>query len=278
MSGKNILQMEKSAMERWRSGDPMGWAEISADEITYVDPGLTKPIIGLEDYRRFLKTLEDKIHYQHSDFIDPRIVLAGDAAVLTYNYRSSSDDSTASTLWNTTEVYARLAGEWKIVHTHWSFVNHTRPAFVEIPLPVELTPPAFSGILGEVMALESTAMNRWRNGDPYGFIEISSPEVTYFDTGTAQRVNGRDALKQLYDARAGQIFYQVMDFIDPQVQVHGDLAVLFYRFLSTFLNPDGSIASRTPWNCTEVYIKHHDTWQIAHTHWSLIQGVIVGVK
>jgi hypothetical protein len=28
------------------------------------------------------------------------------------------------------------------------------------------------------------AMERWRKGDPWGFIEISAPEVTYFDTGT----------------------------------------------------------------------------------------------
>jgi hypothetical protein len=67
----------------------------------------------------------------------------------------------------------------------------------------------------------------------WGFLEISAPEVTYFDTGTPQRINGREALRAEYALREGKIFYAVMDFIDPQVQVCGDMAVLFYRFLST---------------------------------------------
>ncbi len=30
-----ILSLENGAMERWRHGDPWGWTEISAEEITY---------------------------------------------------------------------------------------------------------------------------------------------------------------------------------------------------------------------------------------------------
>jgi hypothetical protein len=44
-----------------------------------------------------------------------------------------------------------------------------------------------------------------------------------------------------------------MDFIEPGVQVCGDMPVLFYRFLSSWLNTDGSVLKRAPWNCTEVY-------------------------
>ena len=42
-----ILSLENGAMERWRKGDPWGWAEISAEDVTYFDPNLTKPIVGL---------------------------------------------------------------------------------------------------------------------------------------------------------------------------------------------------------------------------------------
>ena len=48
---ETILSLEQAAMERWRNGDPWGWAELSAEEITYVDPGLTRPIVGLEAYK-----------------------------------------------------------------------------------------------------------------------------------------------------------------------------------------------------------------------------------
>ena len=273
---ETILSLEKGAMERWRNGDPWGWAEISARQVTYVDPGLTQPIVGLEAYRAYLKQIEGQIHYQVSEFIDPRVVVVGDGAILSYNYRSTSTTPggavLSQALWNTTEVYFRLEGKWQIVHTHWSFVRHKLPARLEVPIQVELSAQEYPGVLGKVMALESAAMERWRKGDPWGFTEISAPDVTYFDSGTPQRINGLQALKAEYATRVGQIHYDVMEFIDPRVQVCGDMAVLFYRFFSTTLNADGSISTRTPWNCSEVFVRMRGGWKIAHTHWSLIKG------
>lgn len=272
-----ILSLEKSAMERWRKGDPWGFVELCDEDICYVNPGLTRPILSLDEYIAFREPQRGKIHYQISEFIQPRVVIAGDAAVLTYNYRSAetNPDGTikTETYWNTTEVYFKRLEQWKIVHTHWSYLLHKQPERVEVPLPVQSPPAEYSGVLAELMALESAAMERWRKGDPGGFLDLYAPEVTYMDTGTKQRVNGRDAMSARYKQLEGQIFYEVMDFIDPQVRVGGELAVLFYRFLSTRLKPDGSIASRTPWNCTEVYRKIDGQWRIIHNHWSLINGV-----
>lgn len=272
----SILTLENNAMERWRNGDPGGFVELSAEEITYIDPGLTAPIVGLQDFTQYMQQFEGQINYQRSEFIDPRVVFAGDAAVLSYNYRSSkiSPEGTVLSLtpWNATEVYFRLSGQWRIAHTHWSFIRHRLPERVEVPVTMQLSPKEYSGTLGEVMALESAAMERWRKGDPWGFIEISAPHVTYFDTGTPQRINGREALRDEYAQREGKIFYDVMDFLDPRVQVCGDMAVLTYRFLSTWLKPDGSIAHRTPWNCSEVFLRINSQWKIVHTHWSFIRG------
>jgi ketosteroid isomerase-like protein len=246
--------------------------------VTYIDPGLTRPIVGLDDYKAYLKQIEGEIHYQRSEFIDPEIVVIGDAAVLSYNYRSSvcSPEGTviSQTPWNTTEVYFRRDGQWRIVHTHWSYLKHRLPESVEVPVPVQLSPREYDGVLGEVMALESAAMERWRKGDPWGFVELYAPDITYFDTGTPQRLNGLEAMKAEYAQRQreGKIFYDVMDFIDPKVQVCGDMAVLTYRFFSTRLNPDGSVSSRSPWNCSEVYARLDRNWRILHNHWSFIRG------
>jgi ketosteroid isomerase-like protein len=273
---ETILNLEKGAMERWRNGDPLGFVEISSKDICYVDPGLTKPILGLEAYTEYMKQVAGKIFYQKSEFIDPRVAVFGDAALLTYNYRSSvlTPEGTISsqTPWNCTEVFTRLEGEWRIVHNHWSFIKHHSPAMVEVPLAVFSEQIEYSGVLGELMTLESEAMERWRKGDPWGFIGLSAPQVTYFDTGTPERINGRQALSAEYKLREGKIFYEVMDFIEPWLQVCGDMAVLFYRFLSTHVNPDGSVTSRVPWNCTEVFLRINSNWKIIHTHWSLIRG------
>jgi len=237
---------------------------------------LSKPIEGLEAYKAYLKQFEGKINYQISEFIDPKIKRFGNLAVLTYNYRDAKTDANDSIseqwFWNTTEVYCLLDSEWKIIHTHWSYINQKLPEQIEVPVSIKQPRIEYNVVLGELMALEFAAMERWRKGDPWGFTEISAQEVTYFDTGTPKRLDGLEALKAEYTKRVGKIHYDVMEFIDPKILVHGDAAVLFYRFFSTHLNPDGSIASRIPWNCTEVYSRIDGKWKIVHTHWSYING------
>ena len=273
-----IMSLENNAMERWRNGDPLGWAEISDKNLIYTDPGLTKPIEGLEAYKNYLKQFEGKINYQVSEFINPKVKRYGNLAVLTYNYRDAkkNEDGVISDqyLWNTTEVYLLKNDEWKIVHTHWSFINNKLPEQTEVPVLVTQTNIEYKGVLGELMKLESAAMERWRKGDPWGFTDICDGDVTYFDTGTPRRIDGLTALKSEYAKRVGKIHYDVMEFIDPKLILYGNTAVLFYRFFSTNLNPDGSIASRTPWNCSEVFVKINNQWKIVHTHWSFINGTV----
>ena len=271
-----ILSLEKQAMERWRNGDPWGFVELSAEDITYIDPGLTSPIVGLEKYRAYMKQIEGQVHYERSEFIEPKVVVIGDAAVLTYNYHSigvnEEGEIRFQTPWNVTEVYFRREKGWQIVHGHFSYLLHKLPESLEIPLPVQMTHPNHVGIFGEVLGLERKAMERWSRGDPWGFIELSAPDVIYFDTDTPQRINGREALRAEYAKREGKISYDVMDFIDPRVQVCGEVAVMTYRFLSTWLNPHASVSHRTPWNCTEVFARQAGEWKIIHTHWSFIGG------
>jgi uncharacterized protein (TIGR02246 family) len=274
---ETIMALENTAMERWRRGDPFGWTDISAEDVIYVEPNLAKPIIGLEAYKDYFKPVAGQIIYQGSEFIDPEIIIVGDAAVLSYNYRSTVNSPEGDILnqlyWNASEVYFKVGYKWKIVHTHWSYAPHKLPEYVEVPIPLQFPQQPYAGVLAELMALESAAMERWRKGDPNGFMELYAPEVTYFDSGTLKRIDGWDALKKEYDSRAGKIFYEVMDFIDPQVRVLGDMAVLSYRFFNINLNADGSVANRTPWNCSEVYAKREGQWKIIHSHWSFIKGI-----
>lgn len=264
---QDILVLELSALDGWCDGNPLGWAEISGESVIYIDLCSSSPLIGSIELRRHLNSFIGKTHSPRKAVLKPRIVLKEDAALLTY-MAVFNDES-----WNVTSVYFRQDNDWKLVHGHRSLVNHTQPAATEVPLLVKNGGQSFEGLIQDLMILESGAMERWRKGDPWGFIEISAPDVTYFDTGTRQRIDGRKALEAEYALREGKIFYDVMDFIDPLLLVQQDMAVLVYRFLSTWLNPDGSVARRVPWSCTEVYVKYDDRWLINHTHWSIIQGV-----
>ncbi len=118
-------------------------------------------------------------------------------------------------------------------------------------------------IANEIIGMERAALERWNHGDPYGFLEISHPDVVYFDPSQERRLNGLAALTSLYEPVGGQIRVDRYEIIDPKVQVYGDVALLTYNYLSE------RQGETQHWNCTEVYLKSPGSpWRIVHTHWS----------
>jgi ketosteroid isomerase-like protein len=113
-----------------------------------------------------------------------------------------------------------------------------------------------------LIALESAALERWGNGDPSGFLEISAPDVVYFDPYLEMRVDGLEALTQLYKTIWGQIHFDRFELLNPLVQTDSELAVLTFNYVSY----TGDKQSR--WNCTEVYRNDKEGWRIIQTHWS----------
>jgi hypothetical protein len=116
-----------------------------------------------------------------------------------------------------------------------------------------------------ILRMERAALDRWAHGDPDGFLEISDPDVVYFDPGQPRRLNGIGELRHLYDGLRGKVKIDHYELIDPKVQIDGNMAVLTFNFVST--GSEGEMR----WNTTEVYRCHHGTWRIIQTHWSLTQ-------
>lgn len=117
-----------------------------------------------------------------------------------------------------------------------------------------------------ILALEREALHRWCRGDPYGFLEISAPEVVYFDPFIAQRLDGLEALSQYYEKLRGQIFANRFEIRNPLIQSLDSGAVLTFNFVSW-----DDTGHEHRWNCTEVYQCREGNWKIIQTHWS-IQG------
>jgi ketosteroid isomerase-like protein len=114
-----------------------------------------------------------------------------------------------------------------------------------------------------IIAMESAALDRWGNGDPSGFLEISAPDVVYFDPNLEQRIDGRDALGKYYETIRGKVSFERYELLNPLVQQVGDVAVLTFNFVSY-----GGADDAYPWNCTEVYRRSGESWEIIQTHWS----------
>ncbi len=123
-----------------------------------------------------------------------------------------------------------------------------------------------------IIGLERRALERWCKGDPSGFLEISAPDVVYFDPFLPGRVNGWESLSAYYESLRGKVSASRFALIDPKVQEGADMAVLTFNFVSW-----GDNGGEFRWNCTEVYRRSEAGWRIIQTHWSLTQPKIESV-
>jgi ketosteroid isomerase-like protein len=133
-AAQTIIAMERSALERWGKGDPSGYFEIIAPDTTYFDPTLAKRIDGVDALHALIDPFKGKIHIERAEMIDPKVQPQGDIAVLAFNLVSHGaqfgDGPKGDVRWNSTEVYQRISGRWKIIHSHWSY---TKPELKEKP-------------------------------------------------------------------------------------------------------------------------------------------------
>jgi ketosteroid isomerase-like protein len=128
MSQQNdeILALERRALDRWGAGDPGGFLELYAPNVTYFDPMREKRIDGLEAMKQILEPIRGMVKVSNYEIISPDIYRSGEVAVLTYNLVSHGvgpDGKPITTRWNSSTVYGRIEGRWKIVHSHFSITK-----------------------------------------------------------------------------------------------------------------------------------------------------------
>jgi hypothetical protein len=118
-----LVEMETAALRRWGAGDPDGYLEISDEEVTYFDPFIEQRINGLDELTRYYDRIRGMVHIDRFELVDPRVVVSRDMAVLSFNFTSEGGND--SYRWNCTEVYRHRPSGWRIVQTHWSWVQPT---------------------------------------------------------------------------------------------------------------------------------------------------------
>lgn len=132
-----IIGMEQRALERWGKGDPDGYFEIMASDVTYFDPTTDKRVDGREQLKALIAPLTGKISIERTEFVKPTVQRAGDVAVLTFNLVSHGAQFNGGpkkdVYWNSTEIYRRVAGQWKIIHSHWSYTKPVLEQAGELP-------------------------------------------------------------------------------------------------------------------------------------------------
>jgi ketosteroid isomerase-like protein len=124
-----ILTLERTALDRWGAGDPSGFLETYAGDVTYFDPVTAARIDGLDAMTEYYRPWIGKIKVDRYEMLNPSVIVTDDMAVLTYNLanfvRDFNGPERLLNHWNSTTVYQRHGTSWKIVHSHWSFTKPT---------------------------------------------------------------------------------------------------------------------------------------------------------
>jgi ketosteroid isomerase-like protein len=117
-----IISLEKEALEAWNQGDPDAYLRLYADDYTYFDPSLERRLDGYDAIQAYYDKVRGHVNVDKYAMLNPEVqIIDSSAAVLSFNLHSHERDDFYR--WNCTEVYRREDnGQWKIVHTHWSYI------------------------------------------------------------------------------------------------------------------------------------------------------------
>src|SRR5262249_6578132 len=100
-----VLALERAALDRWGKGDPGGYLEITALDVTYFDPYVEHRVDGIAALKAWYEPFWGRIRIDRDEIIDPHVQVIGDVAILTIQY--TSHGSEGAKRWNCTEVYRR---------------------------------------------------------------------------------------------------------------------------------------------------------------------------
>lgn len=130
-----LVALERGALDRWLKLDPKGYLDLYESEITYFDPQAERRVAGVDTLRaRFAPIAQMKPQFSDPryELMDPKVQHYQDVAILTFNlinYAKFPDGVERQLArWNSTEVYRRIHGTWRIVHSHWSYIQGQQKA------------------------------------------------------------------------------------------------------------------------------------------------------
>lgn len=123
-----IVTLERAALDRWGNGDPGGFLDLYAADITYFDPLTATRVDGHQAMEDYYRPWAGKIKVDRYEMLNPKVSVDGDMALLTYNLvnyiRDTKGLESVGSRWNSTTVFRRVGHTWKSIHSHWSFTRH----------------------------------------------------------------------------------------------------------------------------------------------------------
>ena len=118
-----VMEKINMAAEKWSKGDPLGYVECAADDITWMDDlDAQLPVIGKAALKSYLEGFKGKVPLHEKELTDFVFNFYDDIVIITYRYTGIFDGEPADP-WKVTSVYRYINGEWLSVHENWTEVK-----------------------------------------------------------------------------------------------------------------------------------------------------------
>lgn len=117
-TARELLALERQAMDGWLKGDPDAQLAISDPQITLIHDVVGKRLEGLSVLKELYTQYRGVPLFDSYEILGPQVRSIGDVAVLTYQLAQHNGPTTR--YWNATQVYRKKPEGWRIIHTHWS--------------------------------------------------------------------------------------------------------------------------------------------------------------
>jgi len=124
-AGREILALERTALDGWQVGNPDPMLAISDPDITYFHVMTEKRLDGLAALKELYESYRGRPLFDSYEMAGAKVQASADTAVLTYVLVRHVGAATSR--WNATEVYQRKKDGWRIVHSHWSAAKSLEP-------------------------------------------------------------------------------------------------------------------------------------------------------
>jgi hypothetical protein len=118
-----ITEKINMANERWAGGDPMGFVDCAAQDITWMDDLMAPvPIKGREALKTYLEGFRGQIPAHTMELTNMDFQNYGDIVIVTYHYEGTFE-GVSNPPWKVTSVYRYADNDWLSVHENWTVVE-----------------------------------------------------------------------------------------------------------------------------------------------------------
>ena len=121
-----ILAQAKTTLGRWYQGDPFGYLDCMAEEMTYFSPFEKNRVDGKSAVEALIAPIEGAIHVPKFEILNPRLQLGESLAVFTFHLSEFDEDGAQTSGWKVTENYRHVDDKWRLIHAHFSLIGENQ--------------------------------------------------------------------------------------------------------------------------------------------------------